>query len=242
MGPYAVTPAGSAGAPAAFCVTAMLVAVLRAFAGMTTCAPLASVTVPPAAPMPDGAGVGGAGAGAGGLPPPPFPASPPPPPHEAQSAIKESAIRRPQKPKFITHPVKVTTSGGKYGVCGRTRTNSDTKETIADNASRAWPMPRPSQAALNAPPTVTTQDNDMKTSQFLIAGAIAALLQAGVAAAQSPPPDPAEKSAQSSVTFESLDKDGDGRVSKTEAEADAKISKNFAMYDKNGNGYIEKDE
>ena len=90
--------------------------------------------------------------------------------------------------------------------------------------------------------TVTKQDNDMKTSQFLIAGAIAALLQAGVAAAQSPPPDPAGKSAQSSVTFESLDKDGDGRVSKTEAEADARISKNFAMYDKNGNGYIEKDE
>jgi len=115
------------------------------------------------------------------------------------------------------------------------------KETIADNATRAWPMPLPTQAALNAP-SQSTQDHHMKTSQFLIAGALAALLQAGVAAAQSPPPDPAGKSAQSSVTFESLDKDGDGRVSKTEAEADARISKNFAMYDKNGNGYIEKDE
>ena len=88
------------------------------------------------------------------------------------------------------------------------------------------------------------------TSRFLIAGAVAALLQTGVAAAQSPPPEQAGAPTQpthptqpkSDASFASLDKDGDGRISKLEAEADAKVKQQFSMYDKNGNGFIDKDE
>ncbi len=89
------------------------------------------------------------------------------------------------------------------------------------------------------------------TSRFLIAGAVAALLQTGVAAAQTPPP-PEQAGAptqpthptqpKSDASFASLDKDGDGRISKTEAEADAKVKQQFSMFDKNGNGFIDKDE
>jgi len=123
----------------------------------------------------------------------------------------------------------------------------------------------------------------MTASRFLITGTVAALLQIGVAAAQSPPPEqggqptqpthpamegkqqqqnpaqqqspPPEQSGQPSqpthpavegkkeaASFESLDKDTDGRISKTEAEANAKISQQFSMYDKNGDGYIDKEE
>src|SRR4051794_24838237 len=90
----------------------------------------------------------------------------------------------------------------------------------------------------------------MTASRFLIAGAVAALLQVGVAAAQSPPPEQNGAPTQpthptqpkSDATFASLDKDGDGRISKAEAQADAKVKQQFTMYDKNGNGYIDKDE
>ncbi len=88
------------------------------------------------------------------------------------------------------------------------------------------------------------------TSRFLIAGAVAALLQAGIGAAQSPPPEQAGAPTQpthptqpkSDASFASLDKDGDGRISKSEAEADAKVKQQFSMFDKNGNGFIDKDE
>jgi len=69
---------------------------------------------------------------------------------------------------------------------------------------------------------------------------------------QTPPPEqsgqpsepthPATQGEKQGATFESLDTDSDGRISKTEAEADSKVSQQFAMYDKNGNGYIEKNE
>lgn len=92
----------------------------------------------------------------------------------------------------------------------------------------------------------------MPTSKLLIAGAVAALLHMGAAVAQDPPPEqggpptqpthPATQGEKQGATFESLDKDGDGRISKVEAEADSKVSQQFSMYDKNANGYIEKDE
>ena len=90
----------------------------------------------------------------------------------------------------------------------------------------------------------------MRATRLVIAGAVAALLQIGLAAAQSPPPEQAGKPTQpthptqpkNDATFETLDKDADGRISKTEAEADAKVKQQFSMYDKNGNGYIERDE
>ncbi len=88
------------------------------------------------------------------------------------------------------------------------------------------------------------------TSRFLITGAVAALLQTGIAAAQTPPPEQGGAPTQpthptqpkSDSSFASLDKDGDGRISKREAEADAKVKQQFSMYDKNGNGFIDKDE
>lgn len=90
----------------------------------------------------------------------------------------------------------------------------------------------------------------MTASRFLIAGAVAALLQIGIVAAQSPAPEQAGQPTEpthptqpkSDATFKALDKDQDGRISKMEAEADAKVKQQFSMYDKNGNGYIDKDE
>jgi hypothetical protein len=108
----------------------------------------------------------------------------------------------------------------------------------------------------------------MTASRFLIAGSVAALLHIGVAVAQTPTPSPttppthpavpgeqqptpspstppthpAVEGREQGATFETLDKDGDGRISKTEAQADMKVAQQFSRYDKNGNGFIEKDE
>ena len=92
----------------------------------------------------------------------------------------------------------------------------------------------------------------MTRSRLLTAGAVAALLHIGIAAAQSPQPEqgakpthpthPATEGKQQGASFDALDKDGDGRISKVEAQADMKVSQQFSMYDKNGNGFIEKDE
>ena len=83
----------------------------------------------------------------------------------------------------------------------------------------------------------------MKASRLVIAGAVAALLPLAGAFAQSPPAqtDPAEP-AQKGATFESLDTNSDGRISKTEASVNANVTAQFASYDKNGNGYFERDE
>jgi len=82
----------------------------------------------------------------------------------------------------------------------------------------------------------------MKASRILIVGtAVAFLPIAGAfaqSAAQSEPPQPAQQGA----TFESLDTDSDGRISKTEAAVNANVTAQFANYDKNGNGFIERDE
>jgi len=92
----------------------------------------------------------------------------------------------------------------------------------------------------------------MKAKQFLIAGAVAALLPFAAAVAQSPPaqPDPTASDpsateaqpAQKGATFESLDADGDGRISKTEAAANQNVLDQFSRYDKDGNGFIERAE
>jgi len=99
----------------------------------------------------------------------------------------------------------------------------------------------------------------MQTSKVLITAAVAALLQAAVAVAQTPPAQTPPTSAttppeqgpptehpaaggQAGVSFESLDTDADGRISKTEAAANDHVKKDFGRYDKNANGYIEKEE
>jgi hypothetical protein len=85
--------------------------------------------------------------------------------------------------------------------------------------------------------------------------AAAALLPL-VALAQTPTPEqqPTEQPPQSEqpqsaptqqsqgATFESLDTDGDGRISKTEAEANADVKAQFSGYDLNGDGFIERAE
>lgn len=83
----------------------------------------------------------------------------------------------------------------------------------------------------------------MKASRLLIAGTVAGLLQVGAAIAQSPTPEQAPPPpAQQGATFESLDADSDGRISKTEAAVDANVTAQFSRYDKNGDGFIEKAE
>ena len=84
----------------------------------------------------------------------------------------------------------------------------------------------------------------MKASRLFIAGTVAALLHTGAALAQSPTPEQAEPSqpAQQGATFESLDTDSDGRISKAEAAVNANVTAQFSSYDKNSNGFIEREE
>lgn len=83
----------------------------------------------------------------------------------------------------------------------------------------------------------------MKASRFLITGAVAALLPIAVAMAQSPEQSPpTSPGSQQGASFESLDANGDGRISKSEAAANDNVSAQFSRYDQNGDGYIDKDE
>jgi Ca2+-binding EF-hand superfamily protein len=79
----------------------------------------------------------------------------------------------------------------------------------------------------------------MKSSSFVVA--VAALLPIAAAIAQTPPTEPAQPE-QKGVTFESLDTDSDGRISKTEAAANAHVTAQFTRYDQNGDGFLEREE
>ena len=96
-------------------------------------------------------------------------------------------------------------------------------------------------------------------NRLIVAGTAAALLPMAVAFAQSPPsPNPAQPptttepsqgspdqnapSQGQGTTFESLDADGDGKISKTEAEANSTVKAQFSSYDVNGDGFIERAE
>jgi len=84
----------------------------------------------------------------------------------------------------------------------------------------------------------------MKSSRLFLAAGVAALLPLAGAFAQSPTP-PAEEPAQPAqrgATFESLDANSDGRISKDEAAVNASVTEQFSKYDKNGNGFIEREE
>ena len=85
--------------------------------------------------------------------------------------------------------------------------------------------------------TPSNRGNDMKSSRLMIAGAVAALLPIAGAMAQTPAEEPAQRGA----TFESLDANGDGKISKSEAAANADVSAQFSRYDVNGDGFIERD-
>ena len=82
-----------------------------------------------------------------------------------------------------------------------------------------------------------------KSSRLIVAGVAATLLPLGAALAQSPPDTstPAQPE-QRGATFESLDTDSDGRISKVEAEANATVKAQFSSYDVNGDGFIERAE
>jgi Ca2+-binding EF-hand superfamily protein len=85
----------------------------------------------------------------------------------------------------------------------------------------------------------------MKSSRLFIAAGVAALLPLTGAFAQSPTPpaeEPSQPAQQQGATFESLDVNSDGRISKEEAAVNSSVTAQFSRYDKNGNGFIEKEE
>jgi hypothetical protein len=93
----------------------------------------------------------------------------------------------------------------------------------------------------------------MKVSKLLITGTAVALLPLAGAFAQSPPtPDqtttpsqpatPAQPAQGGGTTFESLDANSDGKISKDEAMVNANVTAQFTKYDMNGDGFIEKEE
>ena len=85
----------------------------------------------------------------------------------------------------------------------------------------------------------------MKATRLLIAGAAAALLPFAGAIAQSTTPDQGAQPSQPSqqgATFESLDTNSDGKISKTEAAANESVTQQFSKYDQNGDGFIERAE
>jgi hypothetical protein len=78
-----------------------------------------------------------------------------------------------------------------------------------------------------------------KVARILLIGVAAALLPLAAANAQKPPEPPGTSP---EATFKSLDKDGDGRVSKTEAEANTRVQSEFARLDANRDGFIDRQE
>ncbi len=80
-----------------------------------------------------------------------------------------------------------------------------------------------------------------KASSSFAAGVAALMLPFAVTIAQTPPPDQGSPQ-QGAASFESLDTNSDGRISKTEAEANANVKAQFSSYDLNGDGYIERSE
>ena len=91
-----------------------------------------------------------------------------------------------------------------------------------------------------------------KASRLIVAGTAAALFPLAAAFAQTPTPEPNEPAPAQQpqegqqegqgATFESLDTDSDGRISKTEAQANTSVSEQFSRYDVNGDGFIERSE
>jgi hypothetical protein len=82
----------------------------------------------------------------------------------------------------------------------------------------------------------------MKASRLIVAGA-AVLLPVSAVFAQSAGPTPADTTApKTGTTFESLDTNSDGRISKEEASVNANVTAQFSSYDVNGDGFIERAE
>jgi len=84
----------------------------------------------------------------------------------------------------------------------------------------------------------------MKASRLLILGGAITMLPFAAALAQSPSPAPDTRpqQQQQGATFESLDTNGDDKISKEEAAASQSVSAQFSRYDQNGDGYIDRAE
>jgi hypothetical protein len=80
----------------------------------------------------------------------------------------------------------------------------------------------------------------MNPNRLIVTGAALALLPLSAAFAQTPPTAPAEQS--QGTTFESLDTNSDGRISKDEAAVNENVKSQFSHYDVDGNGFIERAE
>ena len=92
--------------------------------------------------------------------------------------------------------------------------------------SKARTEPTVQEAARTAPPAATTATMPPAASTATNPAPVATP-QAAVVARE---------------TFRTLDKDKDGRVSSTEADADAGFSGSFAAMDANGDGFVNDDE
>jgi len=85
----------------------------------------------------------------------------------------------------------------------------------------------------------------MKSSRLLFTAAL--LLPVAAAFAQSTttpeqPAQPSQPAQQQGTSFESLDTNSDGKISKAEAAASSSVSAQFSKYDQNGDGFIERSE
>lgn len=74
----------------------------------------------------------------------------------------------------------------------------------------------------------------MKTRLFILS----ALAASSMAVAQEPANKPPVSNPGSQHSFETLDKNADGRISVAEAQADSSLAAKFSMLDKDGKGYI----
>jgi hypothetical protein len=75
----------------------------------------------------------------------------------------------------------------------------------------------------------------MTTFKTLVAVVGATLLSAAAIAGD-------DTSKHTAATFDSMDKNADQQISKTEASADKTLSDSFASMDTNGDGYLSKSE
>ena len=88
---------------------------------------------------------------------------------------------------------------------------------------------------------VPAKASRLRIGILTIAALICAAAAFAAAIAQTPPPDQGTPR-EGAASFESLDTNSDGRISKTEAEANANVKAQFSSYDLNGDGYIERSE
>ena len=90
-------------------------------------------------------------------------------------------------------------------------------------------------------PTKNTEAYVKRTRTGLLCLALA--YTAASYAQDAPPQQPAQQQpAQQGTTFESLDANSDGKISKAEAAANENVSAQFSKYDQNGDGFIERSE